>query len=228
MRAKVTKAFLTVISALLISEAFFLVIHFVIADKYQRMTENLVSEYRLSKKTSELVDSFYDLIQYSNDQQRISAFNDNLNGLQALLAKLDKDLAGRDSWTLYLGTKNTISVVIDEVNNGVKNISAGNFSEVTAGYLTATKYNNFVRENTSNLVLKELEIAAEAQTELTQTKFWSELTSLVLFSAIALGCVLYAFSFSKQLEENAQAARTQKAMAAPEPRTDDQGKNDKI
>lgn len=199
MKARIFKAFLTVIALLTISEAFCLVIHFVMAEKYERVIGDLVSEYQLSKKSTDLVNSFYDLIQYSNDAQRNEVFKGNLESLNSLLAKLDKNLAGSDSWPIYLGAKNTINTVIGDVNKGVGDNLAGNFSEVTADYLKATNDNIFVRENTGNLLLKELENVEKQQADMDKIRFWSELFSAILFTVVALGCLLYAFYFAKNI-----------------------------
>jgi nitrate/nitrite-specific signal transduction histidine kinase len=201
MKGRIIKAFVTVVSFMFISEVFFVVIHFVVIDKYQRITDNLVSEYQLSKDTSELVNSFYDLIQYSNDQKRVQDFKDNLENLQTLLAKLDTNLANNDSWTVYQGVKNTINVVISEVNKGNEEISAGNFSEVTASYLKAVQNNNYVRENTGGLLLKELENVKVLQAEIAITKFWSELFGLILCAVSIIGSLLYARYSIKKINE---------------------------
>jgi methyl-accepting chemotaxis protein len=192
MKGRIVKAFLTIISFLLVSEIYFLVIHFVVTEKYQGIADNLVSEYELSKDTSELVNSFYDLIQYSNDEKRVQIYRNNLAKLQALLAKLDNNLVNNDSWTVYQGVKNTINVVIGESNKGIEDISAGNFSEVTANYLKAAQDNNFVKENTGSLLLKELENVKVLQGEIAKTKFWSELIGFILCLAAIVGSLLYA------------------------------------
>jgi methyl-accepting chemotaxis protein len=199
MRNKIIKAFLTIISALLISEIFFVATYLTITDRYRHITDTLVSEYQLSEKASNLVNSFYDLIQYSNDKKRTQAFKDSLNDLQSLLAKLDKNLANSESWAVYVGTKNTINVVIDQVNKGIDDISAGNFSEVTNDYLKAANNNAFIRENTSNLVLKELENAEKTLTELENARFWSELIGFIIFFASIIGSIVHSLFFSKRL-----------------------------
>jgi hypothetical protein len=220
VKNKITKALLSVIAVLLASEAFFAVIHFVIADKYQRMNNNLVSEYLLNKETSDLVNSFYDLIQYSNDQKRVTAFKDNLNNLRVLLSKLDKDLANNESWASYIGTKNTVNAVIEEATKGVDNISAGNFSEVTSNYLKAAEYGNFVKQNTGALLLKELESAEKTRVRIAETRFWSETAALVINLLVAIACILYSLSFSKKITNTAngnvtKTASTEKSQQKP-------------
>lgn len=201
MKSKFIKAFLTIISILLVSEVFFVATCLSITERYQRITNTLVYEYQLAEKASNLVNSFYDLIQYSNDKKRTQAFKDNLTSLQDLLAKLDKDLANTSSWTVYVGTKNTVNTVIGHVNKGISDISAGNFSEVTNDYLRAANDNVFIRENTSNLVLKELENAEEILMSLGRTKFWGLMISFLLLIATLVGSLLYALSFSKKFTD---------------------------
>jgi len=199
MKTKIFKALLTIISALLISEVFFIAAHYVIVDKYQQVTDTLVSEYQLSKDTTNLVDSFHDLIQYNNDKNRSLLYTSNLDALQKLLAKLDANLTDNSSWAYYLEVKNTIETIINKVNKGFNDISAGNFSDVTDIYLTVAQENIYVKENTGNLILQELRNVEALQPAVASTKYWSELTGIALFIAIVLGCLLYALAFSAKL-----------------------------
>jgi signal transduction histidine kinase len=199
LKAKILTAFLTVIAVLFISEAFIFVMHFAVVKKYQKITDNMVSEYRIIETTSNLVGSFYDLIQYANNKQRIDTYNNNLGILQTLLAKLDKNITDSGSWTVYLGAKSTVNSVIEESNRGVAAILAGNFSEVTANYADANQKNNFVRENTANLLLQELAYTEKLQADIVKTQLWSEIIGLILFAGILIGCLWYSLSFSKKL-----------------------------
>jgi methyl-accepting chemotaxis protein len=201
MKNKIVKAFLTIVSVLVISEIYLLVSHYIITSKYLQTTDSLISEYQLVDNSSKLVNSFYDLIQYSNDQERIRTFKSRIDDLQVLLNKLDASLAGSDSWTIYLGVKNTVNVVISDVNKGLEDMSAGNFSGITASYFKAASDNNFVRDNASNLLLKELESVKATQDKVAKTDFWSEIIGLLLFIAVIIGSLLHSFSFSKKLTD---------------------------
>jgi hypothetical protein len=207
MKTRIFKAFLTVIALLTISEAFCLTVHSVMVKKHEQVLDTLVSEYQLSRKSTDLVNSFYDLIQYSNDAQRNEVFKGNLESLSGLLGKLDKDLSNSDSWPVYLGAKNTINTLIADVTKGVGDNLAGNFSEVTADYLKATNDNIFVRENTGNLLLKELENVEKQQADMDRVKFWSDLFGIALFVLVGLGCGLYAWSFAKNISSSASATK---------------------
>ena len=209
MRAKIIKAFLAVVASFLISGAFLLAMNAIIISRYQRAADDLVSEYQLTKDTSNLVSSLFDLIQYSNDTERVASFKRNLNELQALLSKLDKNLANSDSWAVYLGARNTVNVVVGIVNKGFDDISVGNFSEVTATYLKAVDNSEFVKENTGSLLLKELESVEKAQAALAKVRFWGDLIGIALFLVVAIGSVAYAVSFSRAIIE--QASRTPEA-----------------
>ncbi len=199
MRSKIFRAFLTTIVALAISEAFLIGAHFIIAEKYARISDNLVSEYMLTEKTSSLVESFYDLIQYSNDRKRLEAWQANLRSLEELIAKLDANLAYGSSWPVYVGVKNTVNTVVDDVNKGVADLSAGKFTEVTALYLKAAKDRDFVRDNACNLLLKELSGVEAAREDMNKTRFWSEVTGIALFLAVLIGSLIYSSRFAKKI-----------------------------
>jgi methyl-accepting chemotaxis protein len=198
VKIKLLTAFLTVISVLFLSEIFFVVIHFIVVNKYEEITDNMVSEYRLIETTDNLVNSFYDLIQYAGDQQRMNNFLYNLSILRSLLAKLDNNINDLESRTVYLGVKNTIDSVINQTSQGVSAISAGNFSEVTIFYKEANQRKNFARENTTNLLLNELEYIEKLRAGISYTQILSEIVGLCLFVLAMLGCLWYSVHFSRK------------------------------
>jgi signal transduction histidine kinase len=199
IKVKLLTAFLTIIAIMFISEAFFVVMHFVVVKRYQEITDNMVSEYQLIETTGNLVNSFYDLIQYSEDQQRMNNYLYNLSTLRSLLSKLDNSITDIESQTVYLGVKNTINGVIDETSQGVSSISIGNFSEVTSFYKEANQDNNFVRENTTNLLLKELGYIEKLQGDIARTQALSEIIGISLFILMFIGCLWYSLFFSQSL-----------------------------
>lgn len=199
MKAKILTAFLMVISVLFISEAFFFVMHFIVVREYQRITDNVVSEYRLIDTTSNLVNSFYDLIQYSNDQQRMNAFNENLTTLQSLLSKLDSSITDSSSWAVYSGVKSTINGVVEKSKKGVDAVLTGNFSTVTPYYQEANQKNGFVKDNAANLILMELGHVEESQARVYRIQKYSEVVGLTLFLLVLLYSFWYALSFSQRL-----------------------------
>lgn len=199
IKFKIVSAFLTVIAILSISEVFFFAMHFIVVKKYQGITENMVSEYRLIGAASELVDSFHQLIQYANDQQRKDAFDNNLATLQSLLSGLDKHITNGESMTVYLGVKSTINGVVGECQKGVNAIFSGNFSEVTSYYSKASQKNGFVKDNAANLILKELSYVEKIQTDIVRIQLWSEIVGLILFVVAVLGSLLYILFFVQKL-----------------------------
>jgi signal transduction histidine kinase len=201
MRRKILTAFLTVISILFISEAFFFAMHFVVIKKYQEVVTNVISEYRLIGDTSSVVNSYYSLIQYANDQQRLNDYNNNLVALKDLLLELDKNITDSDSWTVYVGVKSTIESVVEETDKGVADITAGSFSNVTDYYSEANKKNSFVKDNTANLLLKELGYVERLQNNIFKIQLVSEVVGLILFIVMLLCCVWYAFLFSRKISD---------------------------
>jgi nitrogen fixation/metabolism regulation signal transduction histidine kinase len=197
IKAKLLTAFLTVIAVLFIAETFNSAMSFILIQKYQKITDSMISEYQIIETTSNLVNSFYDLIQYANDKQRVDTFNHNLTALNNLLAKLDKNINDPGSWTVYLGVKSSVNNVVSEANKGVAAILAGNFSEVTNYYNVANQKNIFVKENTSNLLLKQLEYTEKLQADINRTQLWIQIIGIILFIGVFLGCLWYSLSFSR-------------------------------
>ena len=161
--------------------------------------DNMVSEYKIIDSSTKFIESYKTFIKYSSDQKMVKQLETDRNELQALISKLDADIIDYDSRVAFNGVENTINDLIAEIDKGTNNIRQGNFSEVTDSYDAANKKNVFVKENTTNLLLKQLEYAKNLQTEIERVRLLTQIISLFLFIGVSAGCIWYAISFSKEL-----------------------------
>jgi signal transduction histidine kinase len=199
IKFKILTAFLIVISVLVVSEIFFIFMHFVTIKRYQDITDNMVSEYQVIENTTDLINSFNNLVKYASDNARINNYNDTRTILMNLLDKLDKTITNPDSRIAYLGLKNTVNIVIAACDNGVAEVFQGNFVDITNNYNTANHQNLFVQQNTATLILKELKYTESIRTEIVRTQTLIEIIGLTLFAAVMIGCIWYSFAFSRRL-----------------------------
>lgn len=199
LRGKLLLSFLTVIGCIVIAGGFFMGADYLIIEKYRATSTIMIAEYRLAEDTDSLIENFNGLIKYNKDQDRIMRFIDTRTELNALLATLDDSITEYDRRVIYLGLRNNIQSVIAECDRGVNAVLAGNYEEVTASYDEARRQNTFVKENATNLLMKQLEYAQSLQEKINQVQAASQIISIIFFFAVTISCVLYAFLFSRRL-----------------------------
>jgi signal transduction histidine kinase len=199
IKYKILTAFVIVITVLVISEAVFVGMHFVIVQRYQDITNNMISEYQVIEDTTNLINSFNDMVKYVDYKERLDAYNSNRAALINLLSRLDRTITNPDSQIAYLGLKNTVNTVITDCDNGVNSVSQSNFNDVTNDYTDANHQNVFVQQDTANLILKELQYTEKLQAEIARNQMIGELAAILLFIFVLLGCNWYTISFSRRL-----------------------------
>lgn len=199
IRKKLITSFFAIIIILIISNGFYIVMDSIIIQKYAGLTDNMVSEYKVIGASTAYIEDFKVLMKYSNDQDKIIELKTDKTTLQALLSKLSGNIIDYESKIAFTSVENTANDLIFEIDGGVNSIMSGNFLDVTGRYDAASKKNNFVRENASNLLMKQLEYAKNLQVEIERVRWLTQLISLLLFLVVSIGCIWYALVFSKEL-----------------------------
>jgi PAS domain S-box-containing protein len=199
IRRKLLTSFLAVISVLIIAGGFFAVMDSVLLSKYKSLADGMISEYSLIGATSQVIESFKDLIKFPANVEKRSVFSAARQELKTLLIKLDGTIIDYDSELVYRGLRTNINGVIAETDAGVSQAAAGDYSDITAHYDAANRKNAFVKDNTASLLLAQLEYAKKLQAEIDYVRVLSQAIALWLFIMIVLGCVWYAVRFSRTL-----------------------------
>lgn len=199
IKKKLLTSFFAIITALLISEIFFIATDYLILSKYMKLTDNMISEYSLINKSSVLLSSFNDRIKTSSNGAEAEKFYNNYNETKSLLAKLKKSIVGGESKIIFVGLENNINDIIFDVEIGANSLSGGDYLEATNRYISATRKNSFVQENVINLLLKELEYAKNLQIEIDRVRLISQGIGIFLLIVITGGCIWYAVAFSGKL-----------------------------
>jgi len=199
IKKKLLTSFFAIIAILLISEGFFISMDYTILSKYMSLTNNMISEYRLIGNTSSLISSFNRRIKSPTDSVEISNFNFFYYDTKNILTKLKAVIIDNESSVVFTGLENNINDIIFDVEIGVNSLAGGDYLEAVSRYETANRKDEFVRENVTTLLLKELEYAENLQMEIERVRLLSQLIAILLLVITSVGCVWYAIVFSKRL-----------------------------
>lgn len=163
------------------------------------MAENIFSEYSLIEDTSALLASYNNLIKSPTDKLETAKFNASYANTKNLLADLKIRIVNMESKEAFVGLENNINDVFFNIEIGVSNLASGDYLEAISRYEAASRKNSFVKENTTNLLLKELNYAKNLQIEIENVRAISQLIAIILLILTAAGCVGYAIYFSNKL-----------------------------
>jgi len=199
IRRKLLASFLTVIAVLIIAGGFSAVMDAILLQKYQSLTDSMVSEYNLIGDTADLVNAFKDLIKSPATASTKDAFSAARQNLKSLLITLDGTIVDYNSEVVYLGLRNTINGVISEVDAGVASLALAQYSTTNTYYSNASQQDSFVKDNTTSLLLAQLEYVKKLQAAVNNIRDLSRDIAGALSALIILGCVWYAFRFSRSL-----------------------------
>ncbi|MFA5771078.1 MAG: ATP-binding protein [Patescibacteria group bacterium] len=198
IKKRILTTFFAIIAILLISEGFFITIDYIILSKYMVLTDNMISEYRLIDNTNSLITYFNKRIKSPLDQTEINQFNAVYSETKNLLLKLDKTITSSKSKIVFSSLKNSINDIIFNVEIGVNDLKNGNYLEAVDRYNEANRKGGFIKENTTNLILKELEYAKNLQVEIDKVRLMSQIIGALLLLITSIGSVWYAIIFSQR------------------------------
>lgn len=198
IKEKILSAFFLVISILVISGSFFVVMNFVLIRNYEQIMENLLSQYQLIEKTQSITESFRNINKFVNTE-RLTEFQNIKNDFEDHLIKVDNQIEGEKNFAIYYGLRNTIVSLISNASAGVEMAHKGNILESNKYFNSVNKKNIFVKETTTNLLLEELKRLEEVQKNIYKIRDLIQLTAASLFIIVILFSILYAIKFSDKL-----------------------------
>lgn len=198
IKGKLLNSFFLIILSLIISGIFFVSINYIILSKYTALNNNMVSEYRLIDGVSALLFSYDKIIKSPNDISE----RDNLKKIHkeilSLLDDLDQSIVNYESRVAFNGLKNTIEGIFLDIEIGVKGLDSGDYLEAVNRQTEVYDKKDFIKDNSVNLILKELKYSKDLQIEIAKIKNVSQVIAILLMFLIVFFCVWYAFSFSSK------------------------------
>lgn len=199
IKNKILISFFAVIITLIISSGFFMAVDYIILSRYMTLTDNMISEYKLIGNTSALMESFNKRIKSPYDTKEVSNFNNIYFETKQLINKLRGVIVDRESQIIFSGLENNANDVFFDIENGVSNLTGGDYLEALNSYDDANRKSEFVKENVNRLLLNELEYARKLQIEIERIRVLSKLAASLFLLFTLIGCIFYVLKFSKKI-----------------------------
>lgn len=197
IKEKILSAFFLVISILVISGSFFVMMNFILIKNYEQIMQNLLSEYQIIEKTQLITESFRDIA--INNSANFEEFDNLKIDLEDHLITVDSAIKGKDNFDIYFALRNIVSSLIFDANKGVnlsKNTDVAKLNEYLDSVILK---NDFVKEKTSTLILAELKTLEEVQKDIYKTTRFIETSAASLFVVIILLSIFYVLRFSDRI-----------------------------
>lgn len=155
-------------------------------------------EYRIIDSVSNLLFSYDKIIKAPNDILERDNFNKIYTETESLLLVLDKNIVSYESRIAFSALKNSIDSILSDIKFGLKSLDEGNYLEAINRQTEAYSKKEFIKDNTSNLILKELKYLTNLQLEIEKIGNLSQFFAILLVLIIVFACIWYAISFSNK------------------------------
>ncbi|MDD4931092.1 MAG: ATP-binding protein [Candidatus Colwellbacteria bacterium] len=198
LRSKLIGAFLVVITVFSAAIIAILISYFTIVRSYQEVSDNIFSEYKLTKATSDLVNLYSAYFKQPTGANRL-AYDSKKEEIDFLITHLDTVIINKESADNYEGLKNTIYSVIEKTDAAVIAVDKGDIIGTTALLNEANHIYSFAEANATALVMKELGFAEGLQVRIERLYLFTSVGIVILFLIIIIGCFIYSISFAKKV-----------------------------
>ncbi len=165
----------------------------------QRIIETMTMEYSIISLSSQFVDTYNTVLKNPKDPNYIKEYQKLHTEIPQVIATIEKNIISQESKILLVGVKNTVNHMMDECDEGIKEVNNGNYESIYARFTQANAGSEFVSQNVQVLLQKELEYLSKTQKQSQQSYFISTLLSISLFLVITLIMIILANRFTKQL-----------------------------
>ncbi|HTY39862.1 MAG TPA: ATP-binding protein [Candidatus Paceibacterota bacterium] len=199
IRSKLLFSSLGIIVALVTLDIFFFAVHFNLVKRYNDVLHNMITEYQVSEVGDNIIASYGNFIKNTNDPALEADYQARLQNIKDLFAQLDQIITSEDSRVIYVGLKNTVDGIVEQLQLGVQAAKQGNISNISDYYDEAIHKNYFVRENTAALILKELAHTEQLQVDIDRAQRLIEIFGFLALALVSLAGAWYALSFSRSL-----------------------------
>jgi methyl-accepting chemotaxis protein len=167
--------------------------------KNQKIIDTMTTEYSISTLSDALILSYNDVVKNPDNIKTAQEYQSIHSNILHTLEILRNTVTSPNSKAVLIGVEHTVNQVIGECDTGIKEVKDNNFQFISDHYAQAHKNNEFVHENVTTLLQRELEYLYQTQKNTQRIYQLSMSVSVILFIAIALVIVLFARIFSRQL-----------------------------
>lgn len=198
IRQKLIVYFLVIILTLTSVSVVFGVFHLVIVNKYQEIENNIFLQYSLINSTKEIITNYND---YRNapipdNLEKYSTIHKNIiDTISILKQKIVND----DSRQLLVIVENTIKNILAETDEGIKNIKENDILNTSLHYSEANRKFDFVKENTGNLILNEIDYSRVLEQSIQKIHKLIIILGGILFLIIIFSSVALSIFWARKL-----------------------------
>lgn len=198
IRFKLLLAFFAIIGILTLLNIALIVTHQDIVEQYEQVDNNIFLQFQLIGMTSDLIKAYNN---YRNipTPDNLRLYREVQTRITSTVISLKGSVVNDASKEALLGVENTIGNVTSELEIGLRRIGEGDIANSSAYYAEANRKFPFVQENTSDMILKELEYAQILQLQTRNTNASSIRVGLILLGTIIVGCLLLSLLLARTL-----------------------------
>lgn len=198
LRSKLLRAFFVVIAIFAIPNMAMLASYFVLVGSYQKISENIVSEYRLTRATNDIVSAYNVYFKQPNRTNR-SLYSAKKDEVFALIKRLDTIVTNRNSASQYEGLKNTIYSVIEKTDAAIVSLDQGDIIGTTALQNEASRRYSFAEANATTLIMSELSYAQTLQSQAERLYFAITIGIVLALIIVIISSIIYSIRFAKKI-----------------------------
>lgn len=201
LKSKLLRAFFVIIGLLFLVNIGSFLLHFIIVEKYKAVSDRMVAEYALVNAVPELIAAYNSRFQSTNINEEVEN-NKILAAKETITEKinfLDTNIIDPNSRSSYLGLKNTIAAVVEEVDGGLAELESGNITGTSVRYEEANKKFLFAKENGNKLLFSELSYIESTQKEIDNIYYVTSLVNSFIVIVVGLSSIVYAFRFANKI-----------------------------
>ncbi|MFA5095355.1 MAG: ATP-binding protein [Candidatus Paceibacterota bacterium] len=198
IRQKLIVYFLVIILTLTSVSVVFGVFHLVIVNKYQEIENNIFLQYSLINSTKEIITNYND---YRNapipdNLEKYSTIHKNIIDTISILKQ---EIVNDDSRQLLVIVENTIKNILAETDEGIKNIKENDILNTSLHYSEANRKFDFVKENTGNLILNEIDYSRVLEQSIQKIHKLIIILGGILFLIIIFSSVALSIFWARKL-----------------------------
>jgi len=200
IQSRLLQIFVVQILALGIAGAFSLALYTSAVNSYKSVSDNMVSEYHLTDAAFGLITQFNELAVSSTPSSQAAKevqIQNSKDNIKQIYRKLDTTVSDPDAKTAYIGLKNTISSLENEIDAGVKSIQVNDGQDATAHYYKAHQLYEFVKDDSSTFLSTELKHVSVVQTQINQSKTRDFQIGAAVYLIVLVASFAYAIRISR-------------------------------
>jgi len=200
IQSRLLRIFIIQIFAVGIAGVFSFTLYADAVNKYKAISDNMVSEYHLTAAAFGLITEFNKLALSSTPSSQAAEevkIRDIKANISQIYATLDSSIADSSTRTDYVGLKNTIGALENEIEAGVESIKAGGEQNTTAHFNKANLLYGFVKEDGNTFLSDELKHVTTIQGQVNQSKTRDFQIGGIAYLLVLISSIVYAIRISR-------------------------------